>query len=345
MSGSRSARGLAQEIQESWRDTMRILITGGAGLIGSNLAWRLYGLGHEVVVLDNLWRGTRSNLEHFFPSEFVESNLIVADLTDASAAKSLVQGYDKVFHLADVVGGINFVFGNEFFTFSQNVRINSNTLAAAIENCIPHYIYVGTACSYPEHLTKIGSSPRLLEETDVYPANPESAYGWSKLMGEYELETASREGLIDSTILRLHNVYGFPTEFSEERSQVIPALARKAAKYPSEEFLVWGSGTQKRSFVYVDDVVDALLLAMESGINEGAIQIGPVSSTSVSEIANLVAEISEKGLTPLFDASMPEGDGDRVGNGEKALRLLGWRPSTPLRDGLQKTYSWIASQL
>lgn len=320
---------------------MRVLVTGGAGLIGSNLAFRLHQLGHEVTILDNLWRGNRSNLRAFFSEDFIASNLIVSDLTDSRSTGELVRGFDKVFHLADVVGGINFVFGNEHFTFSQNVRINSNTLSAAIKNGIPHYIYVGTACSYPEHLTTGEFSGQLLREEDAYPANPESAYGWSKLMGEYELEVASKAGLIDSTILRLHNVYGFPTEFSEERSQVIPALARKVAMYPSEEYVVWGSGKQRRSFVYVDDVVDALVLAMDLGVNQGPIQIGPNSSTSIAEIAHVLAELSGKDVTPTFDTAMPEGDGDRAGDNAKALALLGWSSSTSLREGLKKTYEWI----
>ena len=332
-------------VLRDWAWLLRLLVTGGAGLIGSNLSFRLHQLGHEVVIVDNLWRGNRSNLEVFFSEDFLASNLIISDLSRSQSADEIVREFDKVFHLADVVAGINFVFGNEYFTFSQNVQINSNTLAAAVKNKIPHLIYVGTACSYPDHLTTREGSGQLLREEDAYPANPESAYGWSKLMGEYELEIASKERLIDSTILRLHNVYGSPTEFSRERSQVIPSLARKVATYPSEDFVVWGSGKQRRSFVFVQDVVDALVLAMDRGVNQGPIQIGPHSSTSIAEIATTLADISGKNIVPSFDTAMPEGDGDRVGDNSKALELLGWSATTPLRDGLQKTYDWIDARV
>ena len=164
-------------------------------------------------------------------------------------------------------------------------------------------------------------------------------------MGEYELGLASAAGLISSTILRFHNVYGFPTEFASDRAQVIPSLARKAARHPDEDFVVWGSGKQRRSFVFVEDVVDALVLGLDRGKNAGPIQIGPAESSSVSEIALLLAEISGKGVAPTFDESKPEGDRDRVGSSALAKQVLGWTPSTSLRDGLEKTYAWVSDQI
>ena len=189
-------------------------------------------------------------------------------------------------------------------------------------------------------MTTRAFSGQLLKEEDAYPAKPESAFGWSKLVGEYELEVASREELIDSTILRLQNICGFPTEFSQKSSQVIPALARKVAMHRSENFVVWGYARQ-HFFVYADDVVDTLVLGVEMGVNQGPIQIGPDSSTSIAEIAYTVAEFSGREIKPTFDISMLVGDGDCARDNAKATDLLGWSSSTSLRDGLKKTYDWI----
>ena len=252
---------------------------------------------------------------------------------------------DIVFHLADIVAGINYVFSHEFEVWRRNQQINASTLNAAIENNVGRYIYVGTACSFPKHLTFGDAAGQLLVEDDAYPANPESSYGWSKLMGEYEIELASREGLIDSTILRLHNVYGFPTEFSHERSQVIPALCRKAASFPNEDFIVWSSGHQRRAFLHVDDVVRALVGSLQVEQNVGPIQIGPSESTAISQIAEKIVEISRKDVTIRYDRAKPEGDTDRVGDCAKALKFLNWSPQVDLDEGLRSTYEWVASRL
>jgi len=324
---------------------MKILITGAAGMIGSNLAYRLHSLGFEIHLVDNLWRGSRENLLYFFNEEFLDKHFTVADLAEPDVANQASEGIEVIFHLADIVAGINWVFSHEYEVWSRNIMINSLTLQGAIKNKVRHYVYVGTACSYPKHLTSgKNASKRPLKESDAYPANPESAYGWSKLMGEYELELASSEGLITSTILRLHNVYGFPTETSIERSQVIPSLARKVANYPEEDFVVWGSGHQRRSFVFVDDVVDALVAAMTKGVNQGPIQIGPVESTPISEVAHMLSEFSDRRPVPKFDSTKPEGDGDRVANTEKSEDMLSWRAKTSLRVGLRATFDWVSKQ-
>ena len=143
----------------------------------------------------------------------------------------MCEGMDVVIHLADIVAGIGYVFKNQLFLYRANVVMNSNMLNAAIQNKVKKYIYVGTACSYPEEMQAELNPPPFKEE-DAYPASPESAYGWSKLMGEYECELAQKEGNIEIGILRLHNVYGPPCEMSPEKSQVIPALCRKAINYP-----------------------------------------------------------------------------------------------------------------
>src|SRR5262249_6366840 len=156
----------------------------------------------------------------------------------------------------DIVAGINFVFAHEGFVFRQNVLINTNSITACLVNGIRNYIYVGTACSYPKHLQMQDGTVQMREE-QAYPAEPESAYGWSKLMGEYETQLLGQSGRMEVGVLRFHNVYGPGSVFDRERSQVIPSLVRKAINHPAEEFIVWGNGDQYRDFVYVDDVIDA----------------------------------------------------------------------------------------
>lgn len=323
----------------------RILVTGGAGMIGSNLVKSLVGRGERVLVADNLWRGTEANLVWSLGGENVSRDFVKVDFTKEDSFAELFGGIEVVYHLADQVAGIEYVFGNEHSIFRNNVLINSNVLRASIRAEVKRIIYVGSACSYPAHLTTGSTMSTPLSESDAYPANPESAYGWSKLMGEYEIALAEAEGLIEASVLRLHNVYGFPTELSSGRSQVIPALIRKVIESPSSDFEVWGSGLQRRSFVYVDDVVDALLLAQDIDSNVGPIQIGPEQSTSISEVAHLIASLSPKKIEPVFNHARPEGDGDRVGDISKAKNLLGWKPKVSLEDGLDMVYSWALGEL
>ena len=222
--------------------------------------------------------------------------------------------------------------------------MNSNMLDAAISNNVKKYLYVGTACSYPEEMQSELNPPPFKEE-DAYPASPESAYGWSKLMGEYECELAQKEGKIETGILRLHNVYGPPCEMSPEKSQVIPSLCRKAIKFPEEEFVVWGSGEQRRAFLFVDDVVDAIQALLEKGMNKGVIQIGPNESHSIADIAKKIVTLSGKDINIQFDKSKPEGDKDRSADSSKARKIIGWTQKVSIDDGLNRTYQWANTHL
>ena len=329
------------------KNKLKILITGGAGMIGSNLVKKLVNDGFDVFVADNLWRGKKEYLISDKKKNMVipHKNFYQVDLQDYKNCLMVTKKMDIVVHLADVVAGINYVFSNERSLFRTNILINSNTLQACVANKVKKYIYAGTACSYPKSKQLIENPPPLNEE-DVYPAEPESAYGWSKLMGEYEAELANRAGLIDLEILRLHNVYGTPTELDPLRSQVIPALCRKTIEQKNQELLVWGSGKQKRAFVHVDDVVSGFVKAIckTSGYN-GAIQLGPNYSTSISEIAKRIVSFSGKKIDIKFDITKPEGDFDRMANNLRAQNFLNWSPSISLDEGLKKVYNWCETKL
>ncbi len=324
-----------------------ILVTGGAGMIGSNLVKRLVSLDYRVSVIDNLWRGKREYLVDDNGCEVIDlkRDFHNIDLAVTGAVDDLpLDGVDYVYHLADIVAGVDYVFNNEGSVFRQNLLINSNMIAAVRKRPLKGFIYVGTACSFPADKQTGVDAPPLCEE-DEYPAAPESAYGWSKLMGEYEALLMEKETNIPVSVLILHNVYGTPCDFGESRAQVIPSLARKAARYPDEPFIVWGSGAQGRAFVHVSDIVDALVMSIDTGLGKGTIQIGPSVCTSIREIAETMVKISGKDIDIQYDTSKPEGDRGRCADYTKATKILGWKPKVGLKEGLTQLYSWIKNRV
>jgi len=324
-----------------------VLVTGGAGHIGSALVHSLVKEGAHVRVADNLWRGSKKYLSENGNGKSIidmEKDFLEVDLREFHNCQKAMEGVDIVFHLADVVAGITYVFDNQPFVFRSNLMINSNVFQAAENAKVEKLVYVGAACAYPLEKQNDPNYP-LFKEEDMYPAHPESAYGWGKLMGEYECDLYSKSGRLDSAILRLHNVYGPNSDLSPERSQVIPATIRKAINFPNEKFVVWGSGKQSRAFIYVSDVVEALLLSAEKGINKGPIQIGNETKTTIDELANSIIDISEKEIHIEHDLTKPEGDFGRAADCTLAKKILGWEPKVSMDEGLRKTYEWAYNSL
>jgi nucleoside-diphosphate-sugar epimerase len=317
-------------------------------MIGSNLVKRLVKEGHDVTVIDNLWRGKVEYLngDDGKPVIDLDSHFYNIDLSESSGLDAIVAANEYVIHLADIVAGIDYVFSNQGDLFRLNNLINTylfHSVRKAGKERIKGLIYVGTACSYP--LTRQNSLDVVpLKEEELFPAMPESAYGWSKLMGQLEIGFLEKETGIPCCTLQFHNVYGSPCDFGA-RSQVIPALIRKAINYPDEEFVVWGSGLQGRAFIHVDDVINALVLALDKGWGQGWIQIGPSECTSIKEIAEAVVRISGKDIVPFYDTSKPEGDKARSADYSKAKRILGWEPKVSLEDGLKQQYMWVKAQM
>ena len=324
----------------------KVMVTGGAGMIGSNLVKRLVSENYDVSVIDNLWRGKKEYLldDSGNPVIDFDKNFHEIDLSIPGAADHLFAGMNYIIHLADIVAGIGYVFNNQGSLFRQNFLINSNVITAARESKPDGFIYVGTACSFPDHLQNSVDAPPLKEE-DQYPASPESAYGWSKLMGEYESLLMEKEVGVPVSIPVLHNVYGSPCDYEDGRGQVIPSLIRKCVNFPDEPFIVWGSGNQGRAFIHVDDVVNGIIACMDKGLGKGIIQLGPDVCTSIREIAETVVEISGKDIDIQYDTSKPEGDIGRCADYSKARRELGWEPRVELKDGLTELYNWIEKEI
>lgn len=324
-----------------------ILVTGGAGMIGSNLVKRLVKEGHNVNIVDNLWRGKLEYLndEMGNPVIDIKEQFYYRDLSIPNSCNDLLDNIDYIYHLADIVAGIDYVFSNQGSLFRQNNLINSNVITSVRKHVknIKGFIYVGTACSFPlDRQNSLEVIP--LKEEELYPANPESAYGWSKLIGQYETKLLEKETGIPTCTLMLHNVYGTPCDYGQ-RSQVIPALIRKAVNFPKEDFIVWGSGQQGRAFIHVDDIVEALVLTKDYGLGKGVIQIGPSVCTSIKEIAEAIVHISEKEISIFYDTTKPEGDKARSADYTKAQTILSWEPKISILEGLQQQYKWIEQQI
>lgn len=324
-----------------------VLVTGGAGMIGSNLVRRLVSDGTHVTVVDNLWRGTLENLHDPNGRPFIDltQDFHQLDLAVPDQLEGLLADVDYVYHLADIVAGIGYVFSHERSLFRQNLLINSNVAASVAR--FPHikgYIYVGTACSFPAE-RQTGPDAEPLREEELFPASPESAYGWSKLMGQYEAMLLEKETGIPVSLPMLHNVYGTPCDYGRERSQVLPAIVRRAVEWPAGPFTVWGSGRQGRAFVHVDDVVDGLVSCMAHGLGHGIVQIGPDHCTTIREAAETVVRISRKPIDIVYDTTKPEGDLGRCADYAKARDVLGWHPHVAFEKGMTDLYRWIEGRL
>ena len=200
-------------------DNKKILITGGAGMIGSHLVSLLSKSGYKCIVIDNLWRGKKKYLENIRNFD-ISRDFIYADLEEISLKEFQDLGeIDSIIHLADIVAGINYVFNNEAEIFRKNNIINSKIINFASNIKLDKFLYVGTACSFPKQL-QVGSDS-ILKEQDLFPAEPESAYGWSKLIGTLEMRYNFKNKDINSSTLFLHNVYGPHCDYSKSKSQVI----------------------------------------------------------------------------------------------------------------------------
>lgn len=325
---------------------MKILVTGGAGMIGSNLCFKLLGLGHEIVVIDNLFRGKMSYLHESKLKYKDKINFFNYDLSKEGEWLNLFKGIDIVFDLADVVAGIGYVFNNQPYIFNQNLLINSNIRNAVSKFNIKRYIYPGTACSFPAELQYGTNSPPLIEE-DQLPANPESAYGWSKLMGEFGARFISEESDTDSVILVFHNVYGSPCDFKSEKAQVIPSLIYKCLECnkSGDKLSVWGDGSQGRAFVHTDDIIEALIKSLTRGENCGPIQIGPSKCTSIKSIAETIKSYINDDIEIFYDISKPTGDKGRCADYSKAKNILDWEPTVDINKGICELVDWIHNQL
>lgn len=325
---------------------MKICITGGAGMIGSTLIRKIAASGHEISVVDNLWRGDLKNLEGV--EGYNQDNFYNIDLSKTENVKQVIEifkGCDAVIHLADIVAGIGFVFNNQYEIFRINNLINTNVFNACAEAGVRKILYAGTACSFPKTMQM--SLDSVLRESDLFPSYPESAYGWSKLMGTLELEYLKEKTGFEVCTLMLHNVYGPYCDIDPARSQVIPSVIKKILELPEKgELVVWGSGNQGRAFLHVSDVADAFVTALATDNLPLVIQVGPDYCTSIKELAYTLRDhVIQKDIEIVFDTTKPEGDIGRCADYTLAKEILNWSPKVDFIDGLKETTKYIEAKL
>lgn len=318
----------------------KIYITGAAGMIGSVLCREALLNDYEVVGIDNLSRGSLENIASFL--EHKRFKFIYSDISSELDWANSLTDNDVIIHLADIVGGIGFVFNNEWSIFNKNLRINSQ-IARVVDMRNPRQlIYIGTACSYPQSLQKSIDNSGL-EEYDKFPADPESGYGWSKLIGDIEYNLLCQDKNIIYTNIDLHNVYGSPCDFNPVTAQVIPSLIYKALT--TDKLVLWGNGEQGRAFVEVRDVAKAILKAVSKSIS-GSYMIGPNICTTINDLANLLLlnpKVRAKSI--IHDLSKPVGDIGRFYSGRAAYEVLGWQPEILIEEGISDLVDYIYNKI
>jgi GDP-D-mannose 3',5'-epimerase len=323
-------------------DVRKVFVTGAAGMIGSNIARHFVELGLDVVGVDSFWRGSKDN----FADLANKSNFSFrhADIVSDRDWYRDLDGQSVLIHTADIVAGIGYVFANEWTVFQRNLLINTQVARVVNQYQPSRFVYLGTACSYPQKLQRSVSSS-VLSEGDKFPADPESGYGWSKLIGEIEFRLAIKGNATRFTVLDLHNVYGWPCVYRDSTSQVIPSLIYKALRSTDGVLSVWGDGNQGRAFLHVRDVVSAVQAALIYGGNESAFMIGPGHCTPIGEVANLIKAHPEINITRIvFDTSKPIGDIGRFADSSLALRELKWQPNVNFRAGLHELIDKMMEQ-
>jgi len=322
----------------------RILVTGGAGFIGSHLVKRLVKQGHDVTVIDNLERG---KIE-FISDIITDVKMIHTDLTDYDECSRYFIGKDMVIHLASKVGGIGTYLSKPYDVMKSNMMMDSNVLRGIIANKIDTYFYASSAHIYPKELQTIADSP-MIKESDAYPANPELTYGWAKLIGEKAIESAVVENdWMKVAIARFIGIYGPNQDFKLESGSVIPVFTHRAIKYPEVPFSVWGTGKETRSYCYIDDALDCIekmIEAMDTKQLVGPYNVGRGDRISIEDIAKTVIEVSGKDIEVEWDTTKNTVIWGQWCDVTKAKEELGWEAQISLKEGLEKVYNDIKQRI
>lgn len=317
-----------------------VLVTGGAGFIGSHLVEKLVALGANVVVVDDLSRGRIEHLKSVFPKiTFIKENLSEQESLGA------FEGQDVVFHLASIVGGVKKMSTNQTNSAIIPV-IDRNVYEACLHHGIERLLYTSTACIYPVNLQTESHEGYFLREEDAFlnGANPESVYGWSKLYGEILGQRYHKEFGLKVAIVREFNVYGEREDFNPDTSHVIPALIRRAVER-EKPFVVWGTGEQSRSFLYAKDAVEGMIIAAEKISDATPVNFGTQDRIKIKDLAQKILQIVGYEMEPKFDSSEPMGVFTRAPDISRAMTLLKWEPRTSLEKGLEQTITWYTQNM
>ena len=313
----------------------RVLVTGAGGFIGHHLVTYLKERGYWV-------RGVDVKLPEYTAVDADEFE--IADLRLREEALRVMRGTDEVYALAADMGGMGFISSNHGTIFHDNLLMNLNTIEAARVHGAGRYLFSSTACVYPEHLQDHTDVVPLREEV-AYPANPQDAYGWEKLVAERLCLYYAEEFGLETRIVRFHNVYGPYGTYDGGREKVPAALCRKVAlAEPGGSIEVWGDGEQTRSFCYVDDCVEGIHRIMRSGYCS-PLNLGTDRMVSVNQLARIIIDISGKPGIEIEHIDGPQGVRGRNSDNTRLREIIGWEPRVSLEEGLLPTYRWIEEQV
>jgi GDP-D-mannose 3', 5'-epimerase len=315
----------------------RIVVAGGGGFIGGHLVGALLGQGRRVRAVD-------IKLLTEWYQVFDGAENVVADLKLKGACEEACAGATTVYQFAADMGGMGFIENNKALCM-LSVLINTHMLQAAQKAGVQRYFYSSSACVYNGDKQRDVDNPGLKEE-DAYPALAEDGYGWEKLFSERMCRHFREDFGLYTRVARFHNVYGPWGTWDGGREKAPAAMCRKviAAKLSGKhEIVIWGDGTRTRSFMYIDDCVLGVQKIMDSGIEE-PINLGSSEMVSINRLVDMVEEIAGVKLKRVYDMDAPKGVMGRNSDNALIQRYLNWEPSTPLHDGMEKTYAWIYDQ-
>lgn len=314
----------------------KALVCGAGGFIGGHLVNRLKSEGYWVRAVDL----KENEYDNDAADEF-----IIGDLRDPVFTNKVVNGVDEVYQLAADMGGAGYIFTgyHDADVMHNSAMCNLNVLEAMRQNGIKKVFYSSSACMYPEHNQLDPHNPKCSEDS-AYPAAPDSEYGWEKLFSERLYFAYNRNYGFEAKVARFHNIFGPLGTWKDGKEKAPAALCRKVAEAADGSFIeVWGDGKQTRSFLIVDECLEGIRRLMESDFS-GPVNIGSEEMVSINDFAKMAIEISGKKLT-IKNIEGPTGVRGRNSDNKLIKEKLGWAPSLPLREGMEKTYKWINQQV
>ena len=314
----------------------RILICGAGGFIGGHLVTRLKDEGFWV-------RG--ADIKHHEYAESAADEFLLGDLRDQNIAQAAVEAVDEVYQLAADMGGAGYIFTGEHdaAVMHNSAMINLNVLEYGWRAGVKKFFYSSSACMYPAYNQMDPDNPRCSEDS-AYPAAPDSEYGWEKLFSERLYLSYMRNQGVQVRIARFHNIFGPEGTWKGGREKAPAAICRKVAEADNHSMIeIWGDGCQTRSFLYIDECVEGVRRLMESDFT-GPVNIGSEEMVTINQLAELTMDIARKKLA-IRHVNGPVGVRGRNSDNRLIEQELGWKPTRPLRDGLEKTYNWISAQL
>ncbi len=313
------------------------IVCGAGGFIGGHLVKRLKTEGYWVRGVDLKANEYGNNLADDF---------LIGDLRDPIICHSLFdRKIDEVYQLAADMGGAGYIFTGEHdaVVMHNSATINLNMVEASRINNVKKIFYSSSACMYPEYNQLDPDNPKCSEDS-AYPAAPDSEYGWEKLFSERLYLAYNRNYGMEVRIARFHNIYGPQGTWTGGKEKAPAAICRKVAEAEDGgEIEVWGDGKQTRSFLYIDECVDAVRRLMESDFT-GPVNIGSEEMVSINELVQIVGRAAGKEIT-VKNIKGPTGVRGRNSDNKLIKEKLNWAPSQTLAKGIAETYQWIEVQI